>query len=74
MLVTNSFKVLWEFAAVGLGYIMTARSVALKGAAIQSIGGIAAGQSHPEQIAAFPSSPQPERTFPRWLTACCGMW
>lgn len=32
MLVTNSFKVLWEFAALGLGYIMTPRSVALKGA------------------------------------------
>lgn len=32
MLVTNSFKVLWEFAAMGLGYIMTPRSVALKGA------------------------------------------
>ncbi len=30
MLVTNSFKVLWEYAAMGLGYIMTARSVALK--------------------------------------------
>ncbi|CAG2151115.1 LysR family transcriptional regulator [Cupriavidus numazuensis] len=32
MLTTNSFKVLWEFAAMGLGYIMTPRSVALKGA------------------------------------------
>ncbi|WP_011300418.1 LysR family transcriptional regulator [Cupriavidus necator] len=31
MLTTNSFKVLWEFAAMGLGYIMTPRSVALKG-------------------------------------------
>ncbi len=28
MLTTNSFKVLWEFAAMGLGYIMTPRSVA----------------------------------------------
>lgn len=32
MLTTNSFKVLWEFAALGLGYIMTPRSVPLKGA------------------------------------------
>ncbi|AJG18954.1 Transcriptional regulator, LysR family [Cupriavidus basilensis] len=32
MLVTNSFKVLWEFAAMGLGYIMTPRSIPLKGA------------------------------------------
>lgn len=31
MLVTNSFKVLWEFAAMGLGYILTPRSVPLKG-------------------------------------------
>ncbi|SPA55980.1 LysR family transcriptional regulator [Cupriavidus taiwanensis] len=30
MLVTNSFKVLWEYAAMGLGYILTARSVPLK--------------------------------------------
>ncbi|CAG2152922.1 hypothetical protein LMG31506_04703 [Cupriavidus yeoncheonensis] len=32
MLVTNSFKVLWEFAARGLGYIMTPGLVALEGA------------------------------------------
>lgn len=31
MLETNSFRVLWEFAALGLGYIMTPRSVPLKG-------------------------------------------
>lgn len=31
MLATNSFKLLWEFATLGLGYIMTPRSVALKG-------------------------------------------
>lgn len=31
MLETNSFRVLWEFAAMGLGYIMTPRSVLLKG-------------------------------------------
>lgn len=31
-LVTNSFKVLWEFAALGLGYIMTPRSIPLQGA------------------------------------------
>ncbi len=30
MLVTNSFKVLWEYAAMGLGYILTARSMPLK--------------------------------------------
>lgn len=28
---TNSFRVLWEFAALGLGYIMTPRSLPLKG-------------------------------------------
>lgn len=31
MLETNSFQVLWDFAALGLGYIMTPRSVPLKG-------------------------------------------
>ncbi|MEN7531449.1 LysR family transcriptional regulator [Cupriavidus sp. 2SB] len=31
MVETNSFRVLWEFAALGLGYIMTPRSVPLKG-------------------------------------------
>lgn len=31
MLETNSFRVLWEYAAMGLGYIMTPRSVPLKG-------------------------------------------
>ncbi|WP_171961956.1 LysR family transcriptional regulator [Bordetella trematum] len=31
MLETNSFKVLWEFATLGLGYILTPRSVPLKG-------------------------------------------
>jgi DNA-binding transcriptional LysR family regulator len=31
MLTTNSFKVLWEFAAMGMGYIMTPRSIPLKG-------------------------------------------
>lgn len=32
MLVTNSFRVLWSFAAQGLGYILTPRSMPLKGA------------------------------------------
>ncbi len=37
MLVTNSFKVLWEFAALGLGFIMTPRSVPLKGAQFKQL-------------------------------------
>ncbi|MCY1290521.1 LysR substrate binding domain protein [compost metagenome] len=37
MLVTNSFKVLWEFAAMGLGYILTPRSVPLKGAQFRQL-------------------------------------
>jgi DNA-binding transcriptional LysR family regulator len=37
MLVTNSFKVLWEFATMGLGYIMTPRSVALHGAQVADL-------------------------------------
>ncbi len=36
-LTTNSFKVLWEFAAMGLGYIMTPRSVPLKGAQFKEL-------------------------------------
>lgn len=31
ILVTNSFKVLWSFAAMGLGYVLTPRSVPLEG-------------------------------------------
>ena len=37
MLVTNSFKVLWEFAALGLGYIMTPRSIPLQGAQFRTL-------------------------------------
>jgi DNA-binding transcriptional LysR family regulator len=37
MLTTNSFKVMWEFAAMGLGYIMTPRSVPLKGAQFKEL-------------------------------------
>ncbi|MGO4329218.1 LysR family transcriptional regulator [Cupriavidus sp. 2TAF22] len=37
MLVTNSFKVLWEFAALGLGFVMVPRSVPHKGAQLKQL-------------------------------------
>ncbi len=37
MLTTNSFKVLWDFAVMGLGYIMTPRSIPLQGVALDTL-------------------------------------
>ncbi len=37
MLTTNSFKVLWDFAVMGLGYIMTPRSIPLQGVALETL-------------------------------------
>ncbi|TSH93115.1 LysR family transcriptional regulator [Verticiella sediminum] len=37
VLQTNSFKVLWEFAAQGMGYILAPRSLPLKGAQLRQL-------------------------------------
>jgi len=37
MLTTNSFKVLWDFAVLGLGYILTPRSVPLQGGGLGTL-------------------------------------
>ncbi len=72
MLTTNSFKVLWEFAAMGLGYIMTPRSVALKGAQFRELVSLPLANPILNNSRIHIVTRAAGR-FPRSRTACCGM-